>query len=257
MSRHPSHKDVTPDLPRFPFRSLVRLGSWRTPTPQGVAVVINTPEACQNAANKLRMKERFAACDVKTAQWWKLLDWTQLPAEQQKFPIVAKNIMGSRGTGVYKLESMEEFERWLAKPGRNGQQYIIEKFMDYGREYRLHVTADGYFYTCRKALKRETPDELRWKFNHDQTVWLRETNNDFAKPANWDAIVAESIKALNAVGLDVGAVDVKVSRKNGRNGSKFFILEINSAPSFGDLTREHYIRVIPELIRKKHNANAN
>lgn len=258
MSRHPSHRDVAPDLRRFPFRAVVRLGSYRTPTPQGVTVTINSPEACNNAADKAKMKACFVTAEVKTAQHWSVLDFVNIPDEEKRFPIVAKNIMGSRGTGVFLLKTLEEFNQWLSRPTRRGQQYIIEKFIDYGREYRLHVTEDGCFYTCRKAMKRDTPDGDKWKFNCAHTVWLREDNAQFAKPSNWAEIEAECVKALKAVGLHVGAVDVKVSRKTRRAGSKFFILEINSAPSFGDLTREHYVKVLPELIEKqkaKQDAN--
>lgn len=249
FSRHPTHK-VGSELPPAPVKTLVRLGSYKSRTPKGVKITINEPEACIKAANKLKMKQAFEEHKVKTAKWWPdLLAFEEhiRTSSKSPFPIVAKNIWGSRGTGVYLLKNKKEYDAWKNHSNRRGQLYIIEKFRNFGREYRLHVTEEGCFYTCRKALKHNAPDELKWKFNHEQTVWLREENPNFLKPRNWKKIEAECVKALKAVGLHVGACDVKVAM----NG-KFFILEINSAPSFGDLTKEKYLEMIPKLIEKEH-----
>ena len=249
FSRHSSHR-IGKELPTVPVKTLVRFGAYKSRAPQGVQITINEPRACMNAANKLEMKKLFDENKVKTAKWWPgLLEFERELKQKGKspFPVVAKNIWGSRGTGVYLLKTQKEYDVWKANPRRKGQLYIIERFRNFAREYRLHVTEEGCFYTCRKALKRNAPDKLKWKFNYEQTVWLREENKDFKKPKSWKKIEAECVKALKAVGLHVGACDVKVA-KNG----KFFILEINSAPSFGDLTKEHYLRIIPQLIEKEH-----
>ena len=61
-------------------------------------------------------------------------------------------------------------------------------------------------------------------------------------------------KALNAVGLDIGACDIKVQSEKGhdRGGNpEFIILEINSAPSFGENTLIKY----EEQLRKMLNGN--
>jgi glutathione synthase/RimK-type ligase-like ATP-grasp enzyme len=83
-----------------------------------------------------------------------------------------------------------------------------------------------------------------------------ETNPNFDKPVNWDTIVADCVKALAAVGLDVAAFDVRVqSTKNGKGQNrpdpKYIILESNSAPSFGTITTQKYLGVLPQLITDK------
>jgi hypothetical protein len=166
-------------------------------------------------------------------------------------------VYGSRGTGNYLLKTREEFDAFVAK--HRGGNYIYERFHDYNREYRLHVTSDGCFYTCRKLLKEETPERDRWFRNDSNSTWILENNPSFDRPTNWDAIVAECVKALNAVGLDFGACDVKVqsaknSKDKDRKEPKFFIIEINSAPSFGTLTTQKYLEEIPKLLTRKYNA---
>ena len=74
-----------------------------------------------------------------------------------------------------------------------------------------------------------------------------------------NAIFGGSI-ALNAVGLDVGAVDVKVQSKTTpkdktRKTIEFIVLEINSAPSFGSITAEKYIQEIPKILKSKYGSS--
>lgn len=266
----------------MPKRAIVRLGST-TNTPTGREFIeVNTVDAIKNSANKQLMKYCFDTESVRTADWWLIdnepeapdakifwksgdvnsedggvIDYSTLP-----FPLVAKHIFGSRGTGNYLLKSQQELEAWI--PGKTLENYIFEKFYNYNREYRLHVTKDGCFYTCRKMLKEDTPEDKRWFRNDSNSIWVVEDNPTFDKPSNWDVIVAESVKALNAVGLDFGAVDVRVqsatkeTKKKGevpRENPEFIIIEINSAPSFGEITLQKYLEVIPAIIaRKTYNA---
>lgn len=110
----------------------------------------------------------------------------------------------------------------------------------------MHVWEEGCFYTCRKAQKRNTDKDVRWKFNYGNTVWLREDNANFNKPQCWNAMVTECVKAVASCGLTFGGCDVKVNK----DGTKFFMLEINSAPSFGDLTSEKYLEILPKMAMK-------
>jgi D-alanine-D-alanine ligase-like ATP-grasp enzyme len=140
--------------------------------------------------------------------------------------------------------------------GKTLNNYIFERFYNYSREYRLHVTEDGCFYTCRKMLKSETPEEERWFRNDSNSVWVLENNPSFDKPINWNEVIEHSVKALKAVGLDIGAVDLRIQSSKHSNGDTrdycdFIVLEINSAPSFGDITAEKYAVELSRLINKK------
>lgn len=288
-SRHPSHEPLRTQLPKLPVRSVVRLGSTTVLT-TGVKrlIEVNTVNAVRNSASKLLMKLCFTHDEVKTANWFypilepdpafpeitnaihevtdkgiNFIDDTYPGSEHfaptlLEFPIVAKHIFGSRGTGNYLLKTKEEFNAWL--PNKTLENYIFEKYYNYNREYRLHVTKDGCFYTCRKLLKEDTPADKRWFRNDSNSVWVVEENPSFDRPTNWDAIVAESVKALNSVGLDFGAVDVRVqsaskeTKKKGevpRENPEFIIIEINSAPSFGEITLQRYLEQIPKIVESK------
>lgn len=270
-SRHPSHSNLRTELPLLPFRSCIRLGSTTerpdTVTNGGNRIECNTVEAVKNSSNKLLMKQCFSDNDVITADWWykdmgtnrDILcngsDHSEIRISALDYPIIAKSLFGSRGNGNTKLDTQEELEIWMR--GKTLSNYIFEKFYSYTREYRLHITKEGCFYTCRKMLKRDAPEENKWQRHDDNCVWILEDNEAFDKPVNWDTIIEHSVKALNAVGLDIGAVDVKVqsaTKSNGRTRTnpKFIIIEINSAPSFGIITEQKYLEQIPKILKSKY-----
>ncbi len=257
-SRHPSHSPLRTQLPLLPFRSIVRLGSTtvKPVDSQRTFVECNSVEAIRNSSNKLRMKRCFKTGQVQTAKYESLEAFVNYPlAEREKYyPVVTKSHNGSRGKGNVLHDNEQHFQGWLQ--GKDVNNYIVEKFHDYSREYRLHVTKDGCFYTCRKMLKNETPEDKRWFRNDSNSTWIMENNPAFNKPVNWDEIVSECVKALVSVGLDVGACDVKVQSAKDKKGNprtkpEFIIIEINSAPSFGDVTLQHYMQVIPQILKSK------
>lgn len=257
LSRHPSHSILRrkfKNLPLFGFRTVIRFGS-STPTSKfngksnrpNIAVEVNTVEACNNSASKVKMKKCFEASEVRTCKYKKG------SSEGLEYPIVAKLIYGSRGKGMKYLKDENDYNQIS-----NKSKYIFEEFFTGVREYRLHVTKNGCFYTCRKMLKSDTPEGQRYFRNDSNSIWALETNPKFDRPVNWKQIEQECVKALKSVGLDIGACDVRVQSAKSKDGSKrkdpdFRIIEINSAPSFGEITAQKYIEIIPKIINKKYN----
>ena len=247
-------------------RAVFRLGSI-TPTeeifPRGVAlnkpiIEINTAESCHNSGDKILMKECFRENGVKSAKWSQL----NLTLEEDihynpiciwdVFPAIIKHKNSCKGQGIFYINNEDELIQFINNNHHDLRNYIIEVYHNYSKEYRLHVTKDGCFYTCRKMLKEDA--EERWHRHDMNSVWIMEENPLFEKPSNWDSIVEECVKALNAVGLDIGACDIKVQSEKGhdRGGNpEFIVLEINSAPSFGLVTIERY----EEQLRKMLNDN--
>lgn len=246
-SRHPSHSPLRKSI-LLPFRSMVRFGST---TPSEIKIQCNSIEAVKNSSDKRRMKKCFVDAKVSTAEW---IDGTTTKEEiikwsKERYPIVSKHRFGSRGTGNQLHEDEKSLKAFLSNCNLN--DYIFEKFYSYSREYRLHVTEDGCFYTCRKMLKNETPDEKRWFRNDSNSVWIMDTNPQFDRPSNWKVIESECVKALKSIGLDVGAFDVRVQGKD-KKDPKFIVIESGSAPSFGEVTLQKYREIIPKVLKKKY-----
>lgn len=281
LSRHPSHNIFRRryrNLPLLPVRSVIRFGST-TDVPDSVSnggsrVEVNTVQSIKNSTSKLKMKRCFDNAKVPTADWWiygefepvgltfisgdgstPIQDLNDLP-----FPIVAKHIYGSRGRGNTLIKTKEELEGWMVN--KHLSNYIFEKFVNYALEYRLHVTKEGCFYTCRKALKKDCPEDQKWRRHDDICVWFLEENPEFKKPNSWDDIVSDCVKALKEVGADVLSFDVKVQSDVKKNGSpreyqKYILIECNSASSMGtyegapSICAEKYLKILPKIILSK------
>ena len=269
LSRHPSHDILRlkhKKIAALPYRSVIRFGSSTevedTTAKGGNRIEINTVNAIKISANKLLMKQKFAEAGVRTANWRQ-----HCPIEgltDLEFPIVAKAHYGSKGKGNTLLKTHEEYLEWTS--GKNLSNYIFEKFMNFGHEFRLHVTEDGCFYTCRKALKQDVPEDQKWRRHDDICVWFLETNENFHKPNSWNDIVSDCVKALKAVGADLLSFDVRVQTPRDKDGDlrpyqEYILLECNSASSMDNGTGEvsvcaqKYIDEIPKIIIRKAKQN--
>lgn len=272
LSRHPSHdilRSKHQKIRVLPYQSVVRFGSTTevadTIAKGGKRIEINTIEAIKNSSSKLLMKQKFTEAEVKTAEW---ISGTQNTLSQvkewaiERYPIVAKNHYGSKGKGNTLIKNVEELNEWAI--GKTIPHYIFEKFMNYALEYRFHITEDGCFYVCRKALKKDCPEDQKWRHHDDTCVWFLETNENFMKPNSYNDIVDHCVRALKTIGADILSFDVKVqgpktSKGELRNYQEFILLECNSASSMGDYNGEpsicaqKYIDIIPKIIIKKGN----
>lgn len=227
-SRHPSHnilrrRVLVPDG----ISAVLRLGST---TEVDANIQLNTVESIRNSADKLKMKQLFLDAGVSSP-----IFYTVDNVHEHSFdaPLLAKRSFRSRGAGMQKLDTVEQLDAFLAENINDNRYnklnpYYFERFYNYTKEYRIHVSCcGGYFYANRKMLK-EDADE-RWFRNSKNSVWMLESNPLFDKPETWDVIVEDCQRAREALGLTICGFDVKVNKKGNH-----MILEANSACSFGD-----------------------
>lgn len=261
LTRHGTHDPLRTQLPRLKGRSIVRLGSTTVKNDGLNRTEINSVQGVKNSASKLLMKQCFTRAGVKTTAWYKFeqgrgfvgTDNISHTTEHLPYPIVAKSHYGSRGVGNTKLDNQQALQSWMQ--GKTLSNYIFEKFQPLGREYRLHISKFGCFYACRKLVRSDAP-EGTWQMHDDVVTWALENNPSFKKPANWNAIVEDCIRAQKALGLDICAFDVMVSvPKKDTGNSEWLIVESASAPSFGNITLEKYLVEIPKLINDKKNGS--
>ena len=184
LSRHPSHdifRSKFKKINLLPYKSVIRFGSSTelddTIANGGTRIEINTVQSIKISANKLLMKQKFTEVGVKTAEMFIFaqnsfvnIESFRVEIENLPFPIVAKAHYGSKGKGNTLIKSQGELESWME--GKTLSNYIFEKFVNYGYEFRLHVTKDGCFYTCRKALKENVPENEKWRRHDDICVWF-------------------------------------------------------------------------------------
>lgn len=289
-SRHETH-DILREKESwslFPFKSVIRFGSETdepdTRTHGGNRVEINTIQAVRNSSSKMLMKQKFDAAGIQTSDWYMLIlgdtmhlrdmqnNGNRVNTDTLHFPLLAKKTFGSRGEGMRKFDNVGQLDTWLHVHASEDSQWIIEQYYAYSKEYRLHVTRNGCFYAIQKKLRNGTPDAEKFYRNDSNSVWICEfsvtgtgankrlttqANPAFERPSNWPTIGMAAVNALAAVGLDIGAIDVRVQSNTDNNGRtrtpEFVILETNSAPSFETITAQKYLQVLPDLLKQKFN----
>jgi len=244
--------------------AIVRLGS-RTPTEECSRrprnfIEVNTIEAVENSRSKLRMKVCFNKLKVPQAELFIPSSFSNNGLVNNKnvvisfgnldYPIVAKRVFGFQGRGMSLFNNPDEFRNWrLDHEWKTG--WIFERFYNYAREYRLHVSsASGVFLSWRKLRTKNAKD--RWFFNSTNSMWVGEAHETFDKPKCWAKMEKAAVNALKATGLDIGAVDIRV-QSNKQPNPKFIVCEINSAPALGNDGIEAYKEEILKILNKKSN----
>lgn len=260
FSRHPSIGPLRKSLLIKGKKVVYRHGSTSA---SELRYEINSVQAVRTSADKLLMKQAFDKAKASNAPWIRLnkagtpefKKWLESVGFDKNM-IIIKHRFGSRGNGNYLIKTQKDLNSFISQRKGGLDSYIVEEYMSYTVEYRLHVTERGCFYTCRKVLKNDTPKEKRFQRHDDNCSWLIETNPKFNKPANWKEIVDDCVKILKAMGADVLAFDVKcTSKKNSKDGKvKWIIIESCSAPSFGQVMIDKYKKELPLIVEHKYKS---
>lgn len=232
-----------------PVRTLYRMGST-TPTERVFrsplrCLEINTANGCLISGDKIRMKKAFNECGVHTAEWFVAYNRADAKDKVRRNllawnVIIAKRLNSSGGRGIYLIQRVEDLEQIHD----DITKYIFEKYYNYTKEYRIHVSMFGCFYTSRKMLRNTAT--VRWHRHSENSVFINEENPMFDKPSNWDEIVADCVKALKHMQLDIAAFDIKCTRDG-----RFILLESNSAPALGEQGIEKYKNELIKIINYK------
>ncbi len=132
------------------------------------------------------------------------------------FPLLARNRIHQQGTDILLCMQMEDVKRAMNLGREYGVKYVPTK-----REYRVHIFKG-------KSIKAS---EKIWTDQNRQTYkpWIRNHRNGytFRQPITKldDLSRATAKKAVKALGLDFGAVDLIIS-----DNDKVFVLEVNTGP---------------------------
>lgn len=140
---------------------------------------------------------------------------------------VARTILnGHSGRGIVLFENGEN-----VPDAPLYVQYIPKK-----EEYRVHVVREKIIHVQQKKLKQgHEPSQIR---SHDNGYVF--AINDIDPP---QSVLQNAVKAVAALGLDFGAVDVIYNQKQ----DKAYVLEVNTAPGLTDTTAIKYAEAFKAL----------
>jgi RimK family alpha-L-glutamate ligase len=141
-----------------------------------------------------------------------------LPSAQMiGYPVICKLARTGKGAGVYKFDNdtdLQNFINELQEKEIEPTSYMLQKFVDY--KYDLRVLIIGGYLFCMRRVPGV--GEFRANFSLGGSVELFELDEAGKKLAR---------KALKAVGLSIGGVDMLITQDNKR-----YILEVNHTAGF-------------------------
>lgn len=210
--------------------TLINWGSSQFQRIISCANILNKPESIAKAVNKLKS---FNALKGHAS----IPEYTEVVPEASKwlaegFTVVERHkLTGHSGEGVRIVEPGGELQ--------GAPLYV--KYINKKEEYRLHVFRDKVFFIQRKARNKDIPDDqVNWKVrNHGNGFIFAHQGVDVPEEAK-----KEAITAIQALGLDFGAVDLIWNQKN----NKYYVLEVNTACGMEGTTLDKYVEVFKEFV---------
>jgi hypothetical protein len=223
------HGDSVPPLDGD---ALIRWGSRAAGWPFSVSRELNPAAAIERASNKLEslnlMRDRgIPVPDFDTDP--------EALVERAGYPILGRRIQHARATDVVLCLQRQD---WRSSP----RDYYVA-YVPTTREYRLHV-AGGEVIRVQGKYLDVSEDYLPWVRNFS-------TGYRFRAPRRrlHNARLNDAVGAVEALGLDFGAVDLIVSD----NGAHF-ILEVNTSPSCSPLTGAAYVNAFARMLDMDTNS---
>lgn len=225
---------VRPDgdfVPRH-FMKVLNWGASRVPDWAGRAQargvrILNSPSAVNVAANKLSALQRLTEAGIRVPEF------TTSKAKAQQWLSAGETVMerhelrGNSGDGIRVVNlDDEEMESVLSTAP------LYTKFVNKTAEFRVHVfngQVIDYVQKMKVAAERRG-DNFNKYISSVNYGWVFARNNI----REMDEIKQLAIKAVRALGLDFGAVDIVYADGLG------YVLEVNSAPGLAGTTLVRY-----------------
>jgi len=203
---------------------------WHTKMKSKGLRYLNTHIATGNSSNKIKAFKLMRAAGVNIPQVTTSLD----TAKDWGKAFIGRTIIsghGGAGCFYYKKDAVN-FEE--------GIKFCTE-YIRKTAEYRVHVFNGKIIDVQEKRKRLNLPEEFKVNFqvrNHEMGwVFCRENVNADQK------VVDEAQKAVKALKLDFGAVDVVWNKVRGA-----YILEVNTSPGLEGTTLENYVNAFKKYL---------
>jgi glutathione synthase/RimK-type ligase-like ATP-grasp enzyme len=264
-----------PDL-----KNLLLLIGWGTKTKDKVNLrkipVINHPDRIHENRNKLNALQIMMKADIKVPNFVSasviLKELKKGKDQVVKLPVVGRTEFHQGGKGLWICPTIGQVRSAINEGARYFQNMI-----DIDKEYRVHVIGDEVIYVAKKVQRSK--EEMRAAFvrkEFERQKTLAEKNNDpfdeagvkrvlerqasrmvvdhlvrsntrgwkFSHVTKYDKnLAAMSLSAVEALGLEFGAVDCCIDADN-----RVWIIEVNTGPGLEGSSFEAYINKFTKMI---------
>lgn len=202
--------------------------------------VINKPEAVAIASNKLDFFTHIYLHNQKSRQPVNIPmiatsreDAIEMLNTGMSGLVARTKLKGSGGEGIVLIEHVDEM---IDAP-------LYTEYLKKKSEYRVHVVGGEAIRVQRKARRKDVPDDqINWKIRNHQNGFIFAANEDLGEVP--EDVTEQGIRAVQACGLDFGAVDIVYST----NYKCAYVLEINTAPGLTGETVMTYTEYMNKLV---------
>lgn len=205
--------------------TLINWGAARVARDIRNAIVLNLPKAVAAASNKMEAFQWFSAQGVPCPDWTKDVQKAAKWLNEGSDVVRRAVLNGHSGAGISIHSQGYDIEDLKGAP-------LYTRYVKKEAEYRIHVFQGTVIFQQRKARKKDVPDDrVNWQVRNLAGGFIF-AHHDVVAPEN---VQSSAIAAVQALGLDFGAVDV-ISNKAGQ----CFVLEVNTACGLEGTTLEKY-----------------
>lgn len=191
--------------------------------------VLNKPEAVGKASNKLTALTIMKAAGVNTPEFTHDINVAKSWIEDDDRIVLCRTMLrANSGRGIVIAKEVTEL---VAAP-------LYVKYVRKEKEYRLHVFNGQVIDMVEKRRRRgfqENGIYNKYIRSYEQG-WIMARDNVVVA----DVVKEQALKAVAALGLDFGAVDIVLKKDN----NVPYVLEVNTAPGIQGTTLENYKRAI-------------
>jgi len=191
---------------------------------------LNAPVYIALAANKLDSFKCFTQFNVSHPLWTESKDVAQNWINDGSVVIVRHLLTGHSGQGI---EIIQEGEVPTAP--------LYTKYKKKRAEYRVHVFKGEVIDTCQKKKSTEANNSgsINTFIRNHVNGWVFCRDGIIPSPPREKL----AIRAVEALGLDFGAVDIIYNESEDTN----YVLEVNTAPGIVGQTLTKYVEAIAKL----------
>lgn len=193
---------------------------------QGGHRILNHPSAVKKASNKLSAFQVFKEAGVSIPEFTTQLDEATRLCAAGAMIVCRTKLTGHSGEGIVLVEG-KDTDNLVRAP-------LYTEYIKKVSEFRLHVFGDEVFIVQRKARKHDVPDaEVNWQIRNHANGFIFARGGVDVPQEHKDL----AVKAVKALGLDFGAVDLIVTKKG-----EAFVLEVNTACGMEGQTLDDYVQ---------------
>jgi len=147
----------------------------------------------------------------------------------EKFPVIVKRRVSSRGKGNYVINSQKELNNFFQK--RNPSDYLIQEYIDLKTDLRILILKNNILGAVERKIIHKSNNQIGVIADKKYTRLSTKVKKDALK-------IAKKLKA-DFVGIDLGI------SKSG----KYYFIEINLAPQFSFFSKVTGINVAKKIIK--------